>query len=188
MTVKGGYLTVGRWGGAPVRVHWTLPIGAFVFGQARIVPGFWAGFFLIVLIHEIGHALVVRRYRHQVVSIEVHGLGGVCRWAGEPTAIQRAKIAWGGVNAQMLAGLFAVAALAVFGQPVTRFGVQLAQAFTVGNLWLIGINLMPVPPLDGAEAWRLPKLLWARRRARARTNATTRARAYQRADARGARA
>lgn len=23
-----GYLTVGRWGGAPVRVHWTLPIDA----------------------------------------------------------------------------------------------------------------------------------------------------------------
>lgn len=166
MTVKDGYLTLGRWAGAPVRAHWSLPVGAFFFGGGRVVPGFWAGFFLIVLIHEIGHALVVRRSRCQVVSIDVHGLGGVCRWAGDPTAIQRAKIAWGGVNAQMVALLFASLALFVLGRPEDPFGAQLAHAFTIGNVWLIAINLIPVPPLDGAEAWRLPKLLWNRRRSR----------------------
>jgi Zn-dependent protease len=164
MAVNGGYLRLGRWGGAPVRAHWTIPVGAFFFGGGRVVPGFWAGFFLIVLIHELGHALVVRRSRCKVISIDVHGLGGVCRWAGEPTAIQRAKIAWGGVNAQMVALLFAAAALYALGRPEDPFGAQLAHAFTVGNVWLIGINLIPVPPLDGAEAWKLPRLLWNRRR------------------------
>ncbi|GEM_PF-943816 len=168
LDVKNGYLTLGRWGGAPVRTHWTLPIGAFIFGQARFVPGFWIGFFLVVFIHEIGHAVVVRRFRHQVISIDIHGLGGVCRWAGDPTRIQRATIAWGGVVAQAFALLIAVAAIWLFGPPLTDFGAQLAGAFIVGNAWLIGINLIPVPPLDGAEAWKLPKLLRARRRSRAK--------------------
>jgi Zn-dependent protease len=167
MLVKNGYVTLGRWGGAPVRAHWTLPLGAFVFGQARFVPGFWTGFFLVVLIHEIGHALLVRRFRYEVISIDVHGLGGVCRWAGDARAIERATIAWGGVNAQAFVLLVAVAAVMILGRPLTEFGAQLADAFTFGNAWLIGINLIPVPPLDGAEAWKLPRLLLSRRRNRA---------------------
>jgi hypothetical protein len=74
--VSGGYLTLGRWRTAPERVHWTLPVGALVFGQGRFVPGFWLGFLLLVLIHELGHAVLVRRYRHRVVSIDIHALGG----------------------------------------------------------------------------------------------------------------
>jgi len=164
--VRGGWLTLGRWRGAPVRAHWTLPIGALVFGQGRFVPGFWLGYFLLVLVHELGHALLVRRFRHRVVSIDIHALGGVCRWSGEATAIERAWIAWGGVLAEgvVLAATYGVLALA--GPPDTLFLAQLAVAFTTGNLWLIALNLMPVPPLDGAEAWKLPGLLARRRRHR----------------------
>ena len=36
----------------------------------------------------------------QIVSIDVHGLGGVCRWYGVPSPRWRAIIAWGGVLAQ----------------------------------------------------------------------------------------
>jgi Zn-dependent protease len=164
--VRGGYLTLGKWRGAPVRVHWTLPLAALVFGQGRFVPGFWLGFFLLVLIHELGHALLVRRCRHRVVSIDVHALGGVCCWAGEPTAIQRAWIAWGGVLAQAVALACAHGALALAGRPESVFAAQMASAFTTTNVWLIAINLIPVPPLDGAEAWKLPGLLARRRRAR----------------------
>jgi Zn-dependent protease len=162
--VRGGYLTLGRWRGAPVRLHWTLPVAALVFGQGRIVPGFWLGFFLLVFVHELGHAFLVRRYRHQVVSIDVHALGGVCRWSGEPTAIDRARIAWGGVLAQAVAYGVARAALALAGPPETVFAAQLLAAFTTTNLWLIAINLIPVPPLDGAEAWKLIGLRRRRRR------------------------
>jgi len=155
MAFRGGYLTVGRWRGAPVRLHWTLPIGALVFGQGRIVPGFWLGFFLLVFLHELGHAFLVKLFRHRVNSIDVHAFGGVCCWSGEPTAIDRARIAWGGVLAQGLAYGAARAALALAGPPETIFVWQLAAAFTMTNLWLIAINLIPVPPLDGAEAWKL---------------------------------
>jgi stage IV sporulation protein FB len=164
--VRGGYLTLGRWRGAPVRAHWSLPIGALVFGQGRFVPGFWLGFFLLVLVHELGHAALVKRYGHRVVSIDIHGLGGACRWSGDATAIDRARIAWGGVLAQAVAYVIAWGALALAGPPESVFAFQLAGAFTTTNLWLIGINLIPVAPLDGAEAWKLPGLLAARRRAR----------------------
>jgi stage IV sporulation protein FB len=190
--VRGGYLTLGRWRGAPVRAHWTLPVGALVFGQGRFVPGFWLGFFLLVLVHELGHAIMVRRERQRVVSIDIHALGGVCRWAGDPTivsgtlkgfpnppavvrgepsspaphaSIARAWIAWGGVIAQAIALVGAYAVLAAAGPPERVFTAQLAAAFTSTNIWLIAINLIPVPPLDGAEAWKLPGLLARRRRA-----------------------
>lgn len=162
--MRGGYLTLGRWRGAPVRLHWTLPVGALVFGQGRIVPGFWLGFFLLVFIHELGHAFLVRRYRHQVVSIDVHVFGGACRWSGDPTAIDRARIAWGGVLAQAVAYAVARAGLALAGPPETLFAAQLLDAFTTTNVWLIAINLIPVPPLDGAEAWKLLGLRGGRRR------------------------
>jgi Zn-dependent protease len=186
--VSGGYLQVGRWNGAPVRLHWTLPLGALVLGQGRFAPGFWLGFVLIVLIHEVGHALVVRRQRHRVVSIDVHALGGVCRWAGDATPIQRARVAWGGVEAQMVALVVAVVATRVLGAPRTSFARDLAEAFIYPNLWLIALNLIPVPPLDGAEAWKLPGLLRARaaaQRARARGGARqSAARELARLDAR----
>jgi stage IV sporulation protein FB len=169
--VRGGYLTIGRWRGAPVRLHWTLPLGALVFGQGRFAPGFWLGFGLLVLIHELGHAVLVRLLRHRVVSIDIHALGGVCRWSGDPTAVDRARIAWGGVLGQAVALGFAWAALAFAGPPETVFVAQLAGAFTTTNLWLIAINLIPVPPLDGAEAWKLPGLLSRRRQARGRGRA-----------------
>jgi stage IV sporulation protein FB len=168
MRYAGGYLVLGRWGGAPVRAHWTVPVGAIVFGHLRFEPGFWLGFFLVTLIHELGHALVVRRYRCRVVSIDVHGLGGSCQWSGPVTAIGRAYIAWGGVAAQFLALGFTAIALSVLGAPPTRFDAQLVGAFTGTNVFLILINLIPVPPLDGAEAWKLPGLLWRRNRRRAR--------------------
>lgn len=166
--MRGGYLTIGRWRGAPVRAHWTLPVGALVFGQGRLLPGFFLGFFLLVLIHEIGHAVLVRRSRCTVVSIDIHALGGVCRWSGAPTAIQRAAIAWGGVLGQGVALAAAHAALALAGPPETPFAAELAAAFTATNVWMIAINLVPVPPLDGAEAWRLVGLLIRRGRRRRR--------------------
>jgi Zn-dependent protease len=137
-----------------------------VFGQGRFVPGFWLGFFLLVLIHELGHAVLVRRYRQQVVSIDIHALGGVCWWSGDPTAIDRARIAWGGVLAQAVAYAIARGAIEMAGPPDGVFTAQMAVAFTTTNVWLMAINLIPVAPLDGAEAWKLPGLLARQRRAR----------------------
>jgi hypothetical protein len=161
----GGYLTLGRWRGTPVRVHWTAPVGAVVFGRFQFVPVFWFCFHVIVILHEMGHATIVRRFGARPLSLDVHGLGGLCRWEGEVSRRQRALIAWGGVFAQGLALVIAEAAIAIQGPAHTPAMAQLEWAFTGSNLWLIALNLVPVPPLDGATAWPLIPMLWRDARA-----------------------
>ena len=66
-------------------------------------------FFLLILIHEMGHAVLVRRVGLHAVSIDVHGFGGQCRYAGYPDPLQRSIVAWGGVLAQALLGAITLA-------------------------------------------------------------------------------
>ena len=56
-----GYLTLARFRGAPVRVHWSTPIGALFFTRFAFLPGAWLGFFLLLLLHELGHLLAAAR-------------------------------------------------------------------------------------------------------------------------------
>lgn len=72
----------------------------------------------------------------------------------------------GGGTAQGFAFLGAVGAQALFGSPENEFAAQLVHTFTNVNLFIIALNLIPVPPLDGAEAWKLPWLVLRRPRRR----------------------
>lgn len=153
MQFREGFLVLGHLGRAPVRVHWTTPIVAFALTGFSFVPGAWLGFLLLVLIHEIGHAVAARSVGGQVISINAHGLGGTCEWYGDVTTRQRAIVAWGGVVAQ--AALFMVASIASFVIPSWGWLGQFMYTLTATNLILIVINLLPIRPLDGAEAWKL---------------------------------
>jgi len=161
-----GYWTVTRVGGVPLRVHWSAAVGALVFGGFRFAPAAWLAFLVIVLLHEVGHALIVRALRHRVVALEVTGFGGLCRWSGAATPLERSMIAWGGVLAQAVLLVVTFGVLALGGFRVVPFGGELAYTFVWTNLWLIGLNLLPFAPLDGAEAWRLVPELGRRRRSR----------------------
>ena len=149
--LEGGYLKIATIGGTAVRLHWTLPLGAFAFSRGKVLPFFWLGFFLVVLIHELGHALMVRSLRHRVVAIDITGFGGMCRWRGNPTPLHRSAIAWGGVAAQGILLAATWVALAQLGRLTAAWQLQLASVFTTTNLWLIIINLLPIPPLDGGR-------------------------------------
>jgi hypothetical protein len=149
-----GSLTIARLWGIPIRAHWTLPLGALVFGGFRIAPGFWLGFFLLVLIHELGHAFLVKANRLNVVAIDVSGFGGLCHWSGYATDRQRGAIAWGGVLAQALLLVVTFGLFMFVGRPHSAFLAELTSVFLYTNVYLIALNLLPIPPLDGAEAWR----------------------------------
>jgi len=154
-----GYWRIFSWRGAPVRLHWTLPVGAFVFGGLEFVPAFWLGFTLLVFAHELGHAMVVRKFGHRVSSIDITGIGGMCRWSGSATAMERALIAWGGVMAQSV--LLVAAAIVAFTVPAVARGwlAGLLSVFLWTNVYLMALNLIPIPPLDGSEAWKIIPLL-----------------------------
>jgi hypothetical protein len=186
-----GYWTLGRVRGAPVRVHWTAPLGAFVFTGFSIAPALWVGFFVLVVLHELGHAAIVRRFGYEVVAVRVHAFGGDCVWSGDATRAEIAAVAWGGVFAQ--AAIWVVASLVVLfaGAPSSPLLGALALTFTSTNARIIVFNLIPIPPLDGYRAWPLLPMLWeswqeqrayqreraARRREKDRETSRARARA-----------
>lgn len=151
--MQNGYLKIAALRGAPIRLHWTTPLGALLFSGFRYAPGAWAGFVAIVLAHEIGHALLALRHRVRVLGIDVHALGGQCRLADGATRRERIVIAWGGVLAQALVLVLAVLVLRPAAS--TPFTMELAETLVGTNLWLIALNLVPVAPLDGALAWQL---------------------------------
>lgn len=153
MQFRDGFLILGRLWGAPIRIHWTTPLVAFVLTNFSFVPGAWLGFLVLVLVHEIGHAIAVRSFGANVVSVNAHGLGGTCEWYGHVTARQRAIIAWGGVLAQ--AALYIPARFVAAMVPSWGIIGEIMYTLTATNLILIVVNLLPIRPLDGAEAWKL---------------------------------
>jgi len=155
MQFRDGFLVLGRVWQAPIRIHWSTPLVAFALTSFSFVPGAWLGFLVLVLVHELGHAALVRAFGAHVVSVNATGLGGTCEWYGDVTAKQRAIIAWGGVLAQ--GALYIVARFAAIILPSWGFIGQLMYSLTVTNILLIAVNLLPIRPLDGAEAWRLFK-------------------------------
>ena len=153
-----GFLTVARFAGAPVRVHWSVVLLMLYFGGFR--PGAWVGIVVLVMVHELGHAVLVRLVGAHVTEVMVYGFGGYCGWRGFVTDRGRALIAWGGVLAQGIVYAFAIA-IRPSVDLYDPFTFALFDSLTRANLFLIAINLLPIPPLDGASAWPLVPILWS---------------------------
>lgn len=154
-----GYWSIGRIFQRPVRLHWSIPVGALAFSRFQFRPAFWIAFFGLVLIHELGHAFWVRRAGLELLSVDVHGMGGVCRYDGFPTERQRARIVWGGVWAQALVLVFAVVSHQVYAWSLNPVGYEVYEVLTLTNVYLIAFNLIPLPGFDGHEAWKLWRAL-----------------------------
>lgn len=149
-----GYLTVGRIRGVSIRVHLLLPLGLFVLGGFAFRPLLWGGLLLIVLVHELGHAIFARSLRLQVLALDLNGVGGRCVYSGYATDAQRSAIAWGGVAAQgvLAIALEVVARTVGFGSSAIG---ETAKAIVAINIATIVLNLLPLRWLDGGEAWAL---------------------------------
>lgn len=160
----GGYFRLGSFRGAPIQLHFTFFIVAAFF--CRLSVARWISFFFLILFHELGHAVLVRARRLSVVTVEINGLGGLCHYRGNASNFDSALIAWGGVWAQGLCYLVAASVDDLLPGPSGPFLAQLISGFTTANLSLMLLNLLPIRPLDGAEAWKLFPLLWSRARAK----------------------
>jgi Zn-dependent protease len=153
--LKAGYFRVGRLAGVDLRLHWSVPVGALVFGGLSFEPVLWLAFLAVLFVHELGHALWVRGFGFPLTGIDVTGFGGHCRFRGSADALEHALIAWGGVTAQALLLIATCLGGVVFGHPASHYGALVEHAFVQINLWILLLNLLPFPPLDGARAWRL---------------------------------
>ncbi|MEZ4295966.1 MAG: M50 family metallopeptidase [Polyangiaceae bacterium] len=161
-----GYITLGRVRRAPIRMHWSAPLGAIAFTGFSFSPLLWIGFLGIVIVHELGHAALVWRLGYRVVAVRLHAFGGDCQWSGDPTRIEDAVVAWGGVLAQAVVWIVATVVLSVVGFPASPLLAALAVTATSTNVHMILFNLLPIPPLDGHRAWPLIPLLWEARKER----------------------
>lgn len=156
------WIPLGRLRGVPIRLHLTAFVVPFVLARGIPDPWFVAEYFAIVLLHEFGHAVVAWARGVRVIEIRMHGLGGECEHEGG-RAIDMQAIAWGGVLAQAWLGLALATLLRLADAgwvPLDLGAIRELESVAFWNLSLAVLNLLPIPPLDGATAWKLPQTLW----------------------------
>jgi Zn-dependent protease len=150
-----GYFRVGRLATVVLRLHWSLPVAALLFGSLRLEPILWLAFLGVVCLHVLGHAVFVKALGFEVVGLDMTGFGGQCRFRGSADALEHAIIAWGGILAQSVLLIGTLCVTLVFGHATSHAGALIEQAFVEDNLWVIALNALPFAPFDGARAWRL---------------------------------
>lgn len=124
-------------------------------GVTPYLLGFVAacGLFASVLVHEVGHALVARRYGVRVKEIRLWFLGGVAQFEELPR--QRgaeAVVAIVGPLTSIAVGAVCWAAIRLV--QGSGAGVVLVSYLAVTNLGLALFNLLPALPLDGGRVLR----------------------------------
>lgn len=160
--MRDGLFDMFHWNGIPIRGHWSLAIGVLYFASGRVAGAL--AYLLIVFIHEVGHAVLARRFGLRVHEIVIHGMGGWCRHDATDSQWQRSVVAWGGVLAQLGLALAAILLTPrdiggfTFGRGGGQGSVFLATLVSY-NLFIAAFNLLPFGHLDGVEAWKIVPLL-----------------------------
>jgi len=129
------------------------PLGTIALGVALLGS---------IVLHELGHALMARRYGIGAADITLYLFGGVARLermprSGGPELL--IALAGPAVNFAIAAGLYVVlvlGGLASLGGYATLFLLQLMAM----NLVLGGFNLIPAFPMDGGRVLRAVLSAW----------------------------
>lgn len=177
---------LGRIFGIELRVHATFLILLAWIALGHVIAGHGAmsailgaatllAVFGIVVLHELGHALVARRFGSATRDITLLPIGGVAsleRMPEKPT--QELLVAFAGPAVNLVLAAVAFAALSLLGLPLTMTHLNdpagdhlLTQLFWV-NVMLAGFNLLPAFPMDGG---RVLRALLAMRMGRGRATA-----------------
>ncbi len=165
--IPGSIATV-RIFGVPVRLHFTfvllllfllfIGIGQRQSGLSTVL--YVLALFASVLLHELGHTLVARRFGIATIEIVMFPIGGVSRPERAPKPREELAIALAGplVNLFIGVGLLAWVAsrqgflsLEQLREPTDA---NLAQRIALGNLVLCLFNLLPAYPMDGGRVLR----------------------------------
>jgi len=149
-----------------------------------LLPGVFGGglsllfilaLFGCVVLHELGHALMARRFGIETLDITLYPIGGVARLERMPRAPgAELLIALAGpaVNFAIVAGLMGLGLLGLGASDSTAFLGDFLDSLMVVNLVLGVFNLIPAFPMDGGRVLRALLSGWLGR-ARATTIAAT---------------
>lgn len=145
--------------GIPILVDWSVPallvaaLPAAFFAPAVVISAVLSEA-LVMLIHEAGHAAAIRRFRGQVVSIEMSAIHGRTNYFSPMRETPPIPVAWAGVIAQLLVAVPASLQLLAADDngPLSRD----VALFILGpwNALNAALNLLPIRGLDGAIAWK----------------------------------
>lgn len=155
--------------GIDVYLHWTWFLAAYYFYQQTVEEAvyqnpMWAlvevgALFVIVLIHEFGHALACRSVGGTAVHIMLWPLGGVA--FVDPPMRPGASL-WTSAAGPLVNVFFVpVTFLLAYNFDATSYSVDLAtflEYLFFMNLVLLIFNMLPIYPLDGGQILR--DLLW----------------------------
>lgn len=150
-------------------VTWSLASGFFPFLYAGLTQqAYWAmgiagavGLFASIVVHELFHSLVARRYNLRMRGITLFIFGGIAEMEDEPpSAKSEFMMAIAGPIASVLIGLicWAFASVAQGRLPVQLVGVAAYLAWI--NLLLAAFNMIPAFPLDGGRVLRATLWYW----------------------------
>lgn len=121
-----------------------------------------AGLFVLalyvsVLIHELAHVWIARRYAMPVASITLHLLGGETAIEGESRT--PGQEFWTSVSGPLAS--LAIGLVALLGSSTLTAGSSHAIVASIGwvNLLVAAFNLIPGLPLDGGRVFRA--IIWA---------------------------
>lgn len=182
-------IPLGRWAGITVGAHWSVVIvlvlitdllaSAVLPLAATGMPTAWywvtagltaTGFLVSLLLHELSHAVVARRYGVGVKRITLWMLGGTAELEDEPpTPKADLLIAVAGPAASLLIGGVSLGTAVLVAESLPPLVTGGISWLGVSNLILAVFNLLPGAPLDGGRILRA--LIWRRRGDRAQAGA-----------------
>jgi Zn-dependent protease len=148
-------------GDIPVHVNlWFVFVSALGFQSGFIHGITWAlAIAVSILVHELGHALVAKRYRLNP-KILLHGWGGLCFHDRAERDRHDVFIIAAGPAAGLLLGVI-VWVLSLFlldlfpdGQPRFIAEIAVSNLLYINIFWSF-INLLPIWPLDGGQLFRI---------------------------------
>lgn len=154
--------------GVPVRFHftfWLVVVALIVFGaqgkqSAAALTLYITAIFGSVLLHELGHALVARRYSIRTLEIVMLPIGGLARLERSPRAHEEIWVALAGPVVNLLLAGILFAWLFATGAPLLPAAwdeitdESLLPMLATANLILAGFNLLPAFPMDGGRILR----------------------------------
>lgn len=156
--------------GVPVRLHFTFVLLLIFIVTLGVRGGESALFNVIyivalfssVLLHELGHVGVARRYGIRTQEIVMYPIGGVARLERSPKPKEELWIALAGpaVNVLISTALFAYLGYsdpAVLASPKDE---NLLARIAFGNLILAAFNMVPAFPMDGGRVLRALLARW----------------------------
>lgn len=145
--------------GIPITVEpWFWATMAFIGGALRVdspdsllqvVLFMMAGFFSI-LVHELGHALMIRRYRLPTQIVLMAFGGYASHPAGYLSRKQSFLVTAAGPAIQIFLGVLVLALMSVSKMPSPHFEYFAWTLCGISLFWAI-LNCLPIYPLDGGQ-------------------------------------